>query len=128
MPFNPHLSSTELSYDGHEWRPSTFNDFLAELKHIIAFNEAFLFRGQRTSHRLLDSTFARNLKKQEGVSLTNHYPEKILVCAKSQHKFAHALLKQIDNVPILSQQLRALEGLFIDGHPVDLLYEYHKHM
>lgn len=128
MTFNPLLSSTEISLDGHEWRPTTFQNFLKELHHITAYKEAFLFRGQRISNRLLDSRFARKIKEQEGLLLTDRYSEKILTCVKTQHKFANSLLNQINNVPILFQQQKASKAMLVNGNPIDLLYEYHKHI
>lgn len=82
----PILTNTVVSNDNYEWRPVDFKSFLTEQKHIQnIINEACLFRGHRKTDRLLDSTFARNLKLKIGLPVTHRYPEQVLCDTGIQH-------------------------------------------
>ena len=64
----PCLKSTHHSDDFHQWVPSTLENLLTELDHIISSCEgpdpAPLFRGQANYKWLLDSSFVRNAIKR----------------------------------------------------------------
>lgn len=67
MKVTPALLDTTVSPDGKEWIPNSLDDFFHELNHIVDFcktqGSLALFRGHRSRDWLLDSTFARSLKK-----------------------------------------------------------------
>ena len=60
----PKIESTEHSPDYREWAPSSFDNFLVELEHIISSCEGDdpipLFRGQTNYEWNVDSTLVRN--------------------------------------------------------------------
>ena len=119
----PILKNTIVDEENHEWRPGNFPDFLAELEHLKkTINEALIFRGHRQSDWLLDSTFARSLKKQLGFPLTSRYPYEFLEKIPFQHALSREWLKKVDSVQF-SPQLLAF-------HPqgIDLYFEYHRHL
>ncbi len=128
--FNPVKETTKVSNDGFEWRPATFDDFLEELQHITAaIPDVCFFRGQRLSNSLLDSTFARNMKKQRGFDVTVRYPEYLLLNTAFQYKLAGNLLNYLDEVPILAPFLHNhIPGILIGSHKIDVLYQYHVHV
>jgi len=120
--FLPLKESTQVSENGHEWRPATFADFLEELLHLEwVFNEVCFFRGHRQNNWLLDSTFARNLKIQRGLSVTQRYSEKLLNDVSEQHEMARAWLRKFRALH-LSPQLQQYKSLGIDPY-----YEHHRH-
>lgn len=95
----PILTSTVVSNDNYEWRPVDFNSFLTERNHIQGIiNEACLFRGHSKIDRLLDSTFARNLKLKIGLPVTHRYPEQALCDIEMQHALARLWLQKIDSI------------------------------
>ena len=61
------LSETKIGMYPWEWIPENFNDFVQELDAILShcreIEHMVLFRGHRERKWLLDSTFARSLKK-----------------------------------------------------------------
>lgn len=62
---SPICSKTIVTSDPHEWSPSSFDDFLRELQHIISScpGKSPLFRGHASSKWLLDSTFVRSCRR-----------------------------------------------------------------
>ena len=67
MKISPINKNTKTSKDNHEWAPSSFESFIAELCHIKEhckqIDHLALFRGHRERAWLLDSTFVRYVKQ-----------------------------------------------------------------
>lgn len=65
VPLDP---NTKVTDDNHEWFPSSFESFIADLKHIKThcrnINHLALFRGHRDHKWLLDCTFVRYVKEK----------------------------------------------------------------
>lgn len=111
-----------VSNDNYEWRPVDFNSFLAERDHIQkSINEACLFRGHRKADRLLDSTFARNLKLKMGLPVTHQYPEQALCDIEMQHALAKVWLQKIDKIQLNPEIVK------MTPQGIDPYFEYHRH-
>lgn len=105
----PSLPSTFVSDDGFEWRPATFSDCLIELEHIRALiPECCYYRGQRLSHRLLDSTFARKMKERRGLKDSHRYFPQQQSDTTLQHELGNDLLRTLYSVPVLRPFLSEL--------------------
>lgn len=67
FPTSPKLASTRVVQETSEWLPASFEDFLIELAHLrqssAPSESLLLYRGQRDRNWVLDSTFARSIKK-----------------------------------------------------------------
>jgi hypothetical protein len=118
----PALTKTVVSSDNYEWRPIDFKSFLTERDHIQkTINEACLFRGHRKTDRLLDSTFARNLKLKIGLPITHRYPEQALCNIEMQHTFANLWLQKIDRIQLNPEIVK------MNSQGIDPYFEYHRH-
>jgi hypothetical protein len=84
-------------------------------------DEACLFRGQRQSDWLVDSTFARSLKSLNGVKTTERYLEDVLASVAVQHEFARIWLQKFYRVQ-LSPQLQQFRS-----QEVDRYFEAYRH-
>ncbi len=121
--FSPVKETTKICNYNHEWRPINFPSFLDELKGLLAnINEACLFRGHRKSEWLLDSTFARNLKVEQGIALTQRYPDNLINDVCHQHGLAKRWVDKVNKI-IISPQLESFTSQGIDP-----FYEYHRHL
>lgn len=79
---DPKIKSTILSPDGREWIPTTTDNFLWEVDHIVKAGEEddhpILFRGQCNSDWLLDSTLVRDgIARLFGISNYHKIPNSI---------------------------------------------------
>lgn len=126
----PSLPNTLVSDDGFEWRPTTFSDCLIELEHIrTLIPDCCYYRGQRLSHRLLDSTFARKMKERRGLKDTQRYTLEQRSSTALQHELGNDLLKTLDSVPVLRPFLSGVAPPFmVSGHPIDMVFQYHIHV
>lgn len=128
--FKPLKDSTVVSQDCYEFRPKTFPDFLDELEHITnEIPDVCFFRGQRRSDRLLDSTFARQMKIQRKLNEIERYPDHLRQNTEFQYELAEDLLNYLYKVPILVPFLQnQSSGVRIGANTIDLLYHYHVHV
>ncbi len=117
----PTLKSTVVSNDNYEWRPADFKSFLVERNHIQGIINEACFRGHRKTDRLLDSTFARNLKLRMGIPVTHRYPEQALCDIEMQHAFAKLWLQKIDSIQLNPEIVK------MESQGVDPYFEYHRH-
>lgn len=123
LTFFPCKSTTQVSNGNLEWKPADFSSFREELAALQEnINEACLFRGHRKSERLIDSTFARSLKNELGIELTQRYPDDLINDVTHQHALAKRWVDKVDKIFISPLILSyASKG-------VDPFYEYHKHL
>ena len=120
--FRPILSSTQISWDNHEFRSTNFANFCIELENLLSsMVEACLFRGQRTADWLIDSTLARSIKKQRGLKVIQRYSNQDLADGRLQHDFARLWLNKFHTI-VLSPELKQLEEQGLDPY-----FEYHRH-
>ncbi|NGX56071.1 MAG: hypothetical protein K1060chlam5_00305 [Candidatus Anoxychlamydiales bacterium] len=121
--FYPKLESTIISDNNYEWKPASFKDLLIELEHIEKqINEAFLFRGHRRSDWLLESTFARSLKEQNKMAVTDLYPEELINDVIHQHQCAKHYLDKMDCI-LINPELQKSEK----EQGIDSYFEFHRH-
>ena len=126
----PSLKNTLVSDDAYEWSPKTFPDFLVELQNLKnLIPDCCYFRGQRLSNRLLDSTFARKMKERRGLKDIERYSLEQQSNIALQHELANELLIYLHAVPVLEDFLSEFAfPLKIEGHIIDMLFQYHIHV
>lgn len=89
LTFLPSKGTTQIENFNHEWRSVDFPSFLEECYALQSnMKEACLFRGHRKSERLIDSTFARNLKKEQGVEVAQRYSDDLINDVNHQPYFS----------------------------------------
>ena len=129
--FKPRYSSTKVYSTANEWawRPETFEAFLEEYQHVSNTlsgpDRLVLYRGQRDHAWLLDSTIARNLKKNWFHVLPGHQFN-----AEAQNSFelhrllVSAVLWKFAYVVRPSQELAGQAEKIVE---LDLMFEMMKH-
>lgn len=89
----PTLPTTQIGSEPWEWLPATFPDLLTELNAIVQpakhAGDLFIYRGQPKRSWLLDSTFARDLKRRVfNVPLDRRFKETIHPATEYHRRFA----------------------------------------
>jgi len=121
---DPKLKSTVCSPDRREWVPSTVENFLTERDHIVKAGEdkdhLILFRGQRNSEWLLDSTFVRDgVAKLFGISDYQAIPNTIRRQVSFHRLMASLLLMKFGTIWKPSKEAFAKEK----SHDIDPWFE-----
>lgn len=105
----PSLDSTIIN-GGNEWRPTSFENFLIELKHITPEDQACIFRGHCKTDWLLDSTLARSLKKEyQKIKVTERYQPDKLRDTEFQHHLTKIWLQKVDSIEYTPELLRLVD-------------------
>ncbi len=121
--FSPSRKNTVVSDCGHEWRPRDLPSFKEELEALLFnINEACIFRGHRKNEWIIDSTFARSLKKEQKIPLTQRYPEDQINEVIHQHSTAAKWIAKVRKIA-LSPNLQSYSSQGIDP-----LFEFHRHL
>jgi hypothetical protein len=128
--YTPINDDTVICRDGYEWRPKTFPDFLDELTHLTTvIPDVCIFRGQRRSDRLLDSTFARKMKTRRNLNEIERYSHELRSNNEFKKQLANEYLSYLYNVPVLRPFLsNQSAGVPFGSQTIDLLYEWHVHV
>lgn len=100
---DPIIKSTILSPDGREWIPTTTDNILWEVDHIVKAGEeddhSILFRGQCNSDWLLDSTLVRDgISKLFGIANYQTIPNSIRQQVSFHRLMASILLMKFGTI------------------------------
>jgi hypothetical protein len=126
---SPKIKSTVVDSFEHEWVPSSFDNLLIEIDHIVenaSKNDALiLYRGQADNDWLLDSTFVRN-SITSLFKINNYFnlPQSIREQVSFHRSIASLFLMKFDKIIQPSREAIETEKT----HGIDSYYELLKHI
>jgi FRG domain len=125
----PLIPSTAFGAVGWEWVPADWLSFVRELEGVAeqgrGLDHLLLFRGQRDSAWLLDSTFARECKKHLfGIDKEHRLSSALDVRFEHQRLVTERLLFKFGVATRPSEELFTLEA----ANGIDAWFEWMKHL